>query len=92
MPLEATEPFPTPAEFVEMLGRFLNAEEAARARDGLRLDQVAVDLPFEITVEDRADGSLRIGTSPPTQLVETSVMPVWNRIRLVIGALEDGDG
>ena len=45
-----------------------------------------------VSVEDRADGSLRIGASPPTQMVETSVMPVWNRIRLVIGALEDGDG
>lgn len=100
MPLEITDPFPTAGGFVEMVAEALAdlPEAPADPLDGraLVLDELSVDLPFEMTVEAGPDGALRIGTSPPTQLVETSVMPVWHRVRLRIAAepaeAEDGDG
>jgi len=49
---------------------------------------VELDLPVELEVRIGDDGRPRIGASPPTQIVETSVMPVLHRLAVRIDAEE----
>jgi len=64
-------------------------DAVARAADaGMTVHEVALDLPLELDVDTLGDGSLRLGASPPTQIVETSVMPVFHRLVVRIVAEE----
>jgi hypothetical protein len=44
------------------------------------ISQIAVDLPIEFQIHE-ADGELSLHASPPTQLTETTILPVWHRLR-----------
>jgi len=86
------ESLPTLSELVAGLADI--GEEAEDA--GMRAESVEVDLPVEFYVRpasdgeddgDDSDGSIEC--SPPTQYTETSIMPVFHRLKIRIG-LEEG--
>jgi hypothetical protein len=54
----------------------------------MRLEQAKVDLPIELDVYTTPDGRVEIASSPPTQQIETTYMPVFHRIRLTVTADE----
>lgn len=54
----------------------------------VRTTEVALDLPIELEVRYGDDGVLLIDIAPPTQQVETSVMPVFHRLMIQVG-IED---
>lgn len=65
-------------------------ETAREGEDALWVDEIAVDIPFEMRLSEGAsEGSLRVLGSPPTQRTETSVLPVWHRLS-VRYVLEEG--
>lgn len=43
--------------------------------------EVSLDLPFELEIGDADDG-LSVGAAPPTQRIETSILPVFHRMTL----------
>ena len=50
----------------------------------MRVERVTLDLPVEIEVAVDAAGEIRLGSSPPTQHVATTIMPVLHRLRMRI--------
>lgn len=68
------------AAFVQGLAD-LDLESAAPA-DGLLVEEVRLELPVELRVEVEEDGQVRVSGAPPTQHVETTVMPVFHRLSL----------
>ncbi len=52
-------------------------EEAA-----MTLDEARLDLPIELAVRIDDDGTVRVEASPPLQQIETTVLPVFHRMKL----------
>jgi hypothetical protein len=57
---------------------------------GMRMERAAIDTPIELDVLVEDDGTVSLVGAPPTQHVETTYMPVFHHIDLVVTA--DGDG
>lgn len=90
MPLDEQDRFPAAGEFVGLVTEVLEDLPETAPDQPLYLERIALDLPFEIAVDDEG-GALRVGMSPPTQTFETGVMPVWHRLRLTIAAGPAGE-
>lgn len=56
----------------------------------ITIEQLTVDMPIELKVTVNPDGTCTVKGSPPTQLVQTTVMPVWHQMRLRV-VREDGE-
>lgn len=59
------------------------------AGEALLVSELVLDLPVEIEMTDEG-GQWRIEATPPTQLVDTSVLPVWHRMQLRV-SLDNGE-
>ena len=55
---------------------------------GMYMERAAVDTPIEVDVLVDEDGGVTLVGAPPTQHVETTYMPVFHKIRLVVTAEE----
>ncbi|MBW4419904.1 MAG: hypothetical protein KME13_11845 [Myxacorys californica WJT36-NPBG1] len=55
----------------------------------MTIEQLTVDMPIELKVTVNPDGTVQVKGSPPTQLVNTTVMPVWHQMRLRIVREDD---
>jgi hypothetical protein len=62
--------------------------EPALEGEGMVVERLALDLPFEMQVL-REGGGIALTASPPTQKTETSIMPVWHRLALTVEVVED---
>lgn len=58
--------------------------------NAMTIEQLTVDMPIELKVTSNPDGTLQVKGCPPTQLVKTTVMPVFHHLRLRI-VREDGE-
>ena len=54
----------------------------------LAVSEIKVDLPFELDLVQDSN-TWRLDAAPPTQWIETTVMPVWHRVRMTV-SLDDG--
>jgi hypothetical protein len=54
------------------------------------LDKIATDFPIELRIEQGLTGLL-LTTAPPTQHVETTILPVWHQLRITIERNHDDD-
>ncbi len=50
----------------------------------MSVEQVKLDLPIELEIVTNEDGPVIIGGAPPTQHIETSILPVFHRIKLTM--------
>ena len=57
--------------------------------DTVTVSEVAFDLPIELDIRVDEGGVRELGISPPTQIVETTVMPVFHRLTVRIGSEEN---
>jgi hypothetical protein len=55
----------------------------------LAVSEIKLDLPFELDLLQE-QGAWQLDAAPPTQKIETTVMPVWHRLRLRV-SLENGE-
>ena len=62
--------------------------EPALESDEMVVERMVVELPVELQVL-RDGAGLALTASPPTQQIETSVMPVWHRVTLTVEIEED---
>lgn len=55
----------------------------------MSIESVTLDLPIEIDAVTDNDGRLILGGGPPTQIIETTFMPVFNRLRVVLEPIQE---
>jgi len=56
----------------------------------MTIEQVTVDMPVELKINVNKDGTVNLNASPPTQLVKTTVMPVFHQLKLRV-VRDDGE-
>jgi hypothetical protein len=56
----------------------------------MTIEQVTVDMPVELKINVNKDGTVNLNASPPTQLVKTTVMPVFHQLKLRV-VKDDGE-
>lgn len=87
--IDPTDRLPTLGEFFGELAGAACAEPA-RSPDGvLFVREIALDLPFELDLLEES-GAWQLDASPPTQKIETTIMPVWHRVRIRV-RVDDGE-
>lgn len=65
--------------------------------DGTRVmamyvEQMKLDVPIEVQPQRDMDNRLVLGTTPPTQWIETSVQPVLHQLRITLELDDDESG
>ncbi|CBL45774.1 Hypothetical protein HDN1F_21910 [gamma proteobacterium HdN1] len=87
--------FPALAELLEDLltPQLILAEDplAPEHQMGLFVESIHFELPLEIQTLRDHEQHLVLGTSPPTQWIETSVQPVLHRLRLNLALDEEAE-
>jgi hypothetical protein len=78
------------AQFVEELVNYDKQIVDPETGYAMTLEQVTVDMPIELKVAVNPDGTVKLTGSPPTQLVRTTIMPVFHHMRLRV-VREDGE-
>jgi hypothetical protein len=58
----------------------------------LLLESLIVDLPVELGIRPAAGSAVRLHASTPTQRIETTILPVWHRLRLRLEASDEETG
>jgi hypothetical protein len=73
------------------LGDVFGSPDAAQRNPGfgLAVSEIKADLPFELDLIEE-QGAWQLDAAPPTQKIETSVMPVLHRLRIRV-VLDDGE-
>jgi hypothetical protein len=78
--------FPGLAELMEGLltPQMLSTPDVSNPEQvqALYVDTLTLELPVEIQPLREEAEKFRLGISPPTQWIETSVLPVWHKIRI----------
>lgn len=92
-PIDEEDRFPGLAEMLEdFLSPQLELAVDPLAPDqqyGLFVERLSLELPLEMQTLRDAGNRLTLGTSPPTQWIETSVQPVLHRLRLTLELDDD---
>ena len=97
MPGPDDEGLVSAADFLEEILRLEGLGMTKEMEEVLEITEFSLDLPVEIEVdlridefEDEANQSLRLQMGPPTQRIETSVMPVFHQVQLRARRVEPG--
>jgi len=53
-------------------------EDEEEAAGAIYVDELRVTLPIELSIEVDAQGHIALAATPPSQHLETTVMPVWH--------------
>lgn len=56
--------------------------EGMNEDEGTMVERIVVAFPMELDVETDDGAVMRLGSAPPTQYTETTVMPVFHQLRL----------
>ena len=91
MPYEI-DPFdrlPPLEELVAALAGAAIVDPVSAGEEMILVSEIKVDLPIELNLLQES-GAWQIDASPPTQKIETTVMPVWHRVRLTV-SVDNGE-
>jgi hypothetical protein len=66
--------------FADVLGLFEDAQGIQR----FRVTALSVETPVELVVQTDSDGAVRLGAAPPLYRVDTTVLPVFHRLRMTL--------
>ncbi|WP_404338215.1 hypothetical protein AB2M62_04700 [Sphingomonas sp. MMS12-HWE2-04] len=78
--IERLDPLPPLGAFVGELMDVIDPEDPAG------LERITVDMPLELDLLSGGGQILALGASPPTQRIETSILPVFHRLRVTLAA------
>ncbi len=85
--IDAADRLPALADFIaELAGAAL--EDPPGDGGACTASEIAFDLPFELDLLEE-QGVWQLDAAPPTQKLETTLMPVWHRVRIRV-SLDDG--
>lgn len=79
--IDRLDPLPPLGAFV---GELMDVIDPA---DPAGLARITVDMPIECDLLTGGEAVLAFGASPPTQRIETSLLPVFHRLRVTLAAL-----
>lgn len=57
----------------------------------MSIENIKIEMPFEMDIKNDDNDNLVLSSSPPTQKIETSFMPVFHKIKLNIEILQSDD-
>lgn len=57
----------------------------------MSIERIILEMPFELEVKTGSNGDIVLGSSPPTQKIETTFMPVFHRIKMNIEVIHKSD-
>ncbi|XOV68333.1 MAG: hypothetical protein ACFHU9_03990 [Fluviicola sp.] len=78
----------TPFSFmVELLAGITNESNDSELWEAMKVEELRLDFPCELDVLVEDDGSVTIGSAPPTQKIETSFMPVIQNLKMTVAPL-----
>lgn len=69
---------PSLSELVELL-----SEPILEAEEGLSVERLSIETPFEMQLID-GPGGVDLQASAPTQRTETTVLPVWHTLAVTV--------
>lgn len=72
------------SELISNMARFIGQIGDPDSGQVLTVEQLNFDLPVELQLEIDDQGRLNLKAAPPTQQIETSVMPVFHQIKLSV--------
>lgn len=77
------------AQLVEKLTDYPKVIADPQTGQAMTIEQLTVDMPIELKVTANPDGTVNVKGSPPTQLIKTTVMPVFHRMRVKVVRKDD---
>lgn len=80
---------PSLADFLGELVGAVSVEPEAGGEVMFAVGEIKADMPFELDVLQE-QGVWQLDAAPPTQKIETTVMPVFHRLRIRV-SLDDGE-
>ncbi|NIJ21102.1 hypothetical protein FHS95_002805 [Sphingomonas naasensis] len=83
--IDRLDPLPPLGAFVGELMDLVDPSDPAG------LERITVDMPIECDLLSGGGAVLALGASPPTQRIETSLLPVFHRLRVTLAALSDAE-
>lgn len=72
------------SELISNMARFIGQIGDPDSGQVLTVEQLNFDLPVELQLEIDDQGHLNLKAAPPTQQIETSVMPIFHQIKLSV--------
>jgi hypothetical protein len=72
------------SQLVEELTNYQKQQVDPNTGYAMTIEQLTVDMPIELKVTVNNDGTVNLKGSPPTQLVKTTVMPVFHQMQIRI--------
>ena len=72
------------AEMVQQLVDYGEPVEDPLSERTMAIEQVKVEMPVEINVLVNDDGQTSLKSNAPTQSTETTIMPVFHRLKLTV--------
>lgn len=79
--IDLSDRLPGLSEFLAELAGAVVVDADSRAEETMWVSEIKIDLPIELNLLEEL-GAWQLDAAPPTQKVETTVMPVWHRVRL----------
>jgi hypothetical protein len=75
----------------ELIHDLANYEQPFDPKTGqaMTIEQIRLDMPIELRVGVDNDGTVHLKGAPPTQRTETTIMPVFHRMKLRITQYHD---
>lgn len=72
------------ADLVQELVAYNGYLEDPASGHAMTIERVKLNMPVEIRVTVDDDGTIRLKGSPPTQLTETTIMPVFHQLQMEV--------
>ena len=87
--VDPSDRLPALMELVSDLADAASVDPVSAGDEMILVSEIKVDLPIELNLLEES-GVWQIDASPPTQKIETTVMPVWHRVRLTV-SVDNGE-
>lgn len=81
--IDLSDRLPGLSEFLAELAGAVIVDPDSEAEGTISVSEIKIDLPIELNLLEEL-GAWQLDAAPPTQKVETTVMPVWHRVRLTV--------
>jgi hypothetical protein len=81
---DSDDPLVPVSEMITSMARFIGQVDDPDVGQAYTIEQMTFDLPIELRVEMDDSGAIRLKVAPPTQQIETSVMPIFHQINLSV--------
>ena len=87
--IDPSDRLPALSEFLAELAGAASVDADFAGEETIWISEIKIDLPIELNLLEEL-GAWQLDASPPTQKIETTVMPVWHRVRLRV-AVNNGE-